>query len=250
MNTEKILSECRELIDAYKKWLLGNMQMPEDTNPGLEYMSLEQKLVYFTLPMSLNYQRNSYTLWKSVLQTYNDTQSKKVFSLETSTTLPLEELRSLLLKYKIALQPNKHIATWRKISQTIYKNWGSIENLLELSDFDFLKLQDIIQKTHKSGFPYLSWPKIFHYWCYILWEYAGIELKNKSFIEIAPDTHVLQCSVKLWVITQEQAETLSKDEISQIWRELLKDTELSPINMHSPLWFWSRNSFEYELKPQ
>ena len=33
--------------------------MPEDENPSLKIDSLENYL-YFTLPMSLNYQRNSY----------------------------------------------------------------------------------------------------------------------------------------------------------------------------------------------
>lgn len=41
--------------------------MPEDANPNLEKNSLENYL-YFTLPMALNYQRNSYTLWKVLLK--------------------------------------------------------------------------------------------------------------------------------------------------------------------------------------
>lgn len=198
--------------------------------------------------MSLNYQRNSYTLWESVLKSWNDVETRNIFSIKSSATLSFEALQKHLLKYKIALQPNKHVTTWKRISETIYQNYGSIENLLLSCEYDFLKLQETIQKTHKSWFPYLSWPKIFHYWSYILWEYCSVKLKNKSSIEIAPDTHVTQCSVKLWVITQEQAEALSKDEISTIWRELLTGTELSPIDMHSPLWFWSRNNFQYELQ--
>lgn len=36
--------------------------MSEDANPHLEKSSLENYL-YVTLPIALNYQRNSYTLW-------------------------------------------------------------------------------------------------------------------------------------------------------------------------------------------
>jgi hypothetical protein len=39
------------------------MEMPEDSKPN-EFKNQEERLVYFTLPMSLNYQRNSYTLWE------------------------------------------------------------------------------------------------------------------------------------------------------------------------------------------
>lgn len=246
--TQDILISCRELRKAYSEWKLWNMKMPEDAHPDFALMTREQRLVYFTLPMSLNYQRNSYTLWESVYKSWNDPTTKNIFSIESSATFSFEELQILLLKYKIALQPNKHTSSWKKISETIFEHWWSIEKLLEFCDYDFLKLQGTIQKDYKKWFPYLSGPKIFHYWCYILWEYCGIELKNKQYIEIAPDTHVLQCSVKLWVITQEESLIFTKDEISQIWRELLSGTELSPIDMHSPLWFWSRNNFQFMLK--
>jgi hypothetical protein len=64
-------------------------------------MDLEEKLVYFTLPMSLNYQRNSYTLWEGVLNTYNDKENNSIFNIEVSANLEEEELRKYLLKHKI-----------------------------------------------------------------------------------------------------------------------------------------------------
>lgn len=78
-------------------------------------------------------------------------------------------------------------------------------------------------------------------------EYGGVKLTNKQFIEIAPDTHVIQCSVKLGVLTESEALTLHRDTISQRRRETLKDSGIDPIDMHSPLWFWSRNNFIFEL---
>ncbi len=36
-------------------------------------------------------------------------------------------------------------------------------------------------------------------------------------------------------------------EISNIWHKLLKGTGIDPIDMHSPLWFWSRSNFQYRL---
>lgn len=242
-----IIKNCKKLLEWYKNGQLWYMKMPEDENPGLDNMNLEEKLVYFTLPMSLNYQRNSYTLWEWVLQSYNDTAIKHIFSINNSAQLSEDKLRQSLLKYKIALQPNKHISTWSSISKTINENWGTIENLLIESNYDFLDLKDIVQKKYKKWFPYLSWPKIFNYWAYILWEYCDIELKNREYIEIAPDTHVKQCSIKLWVITEQEAENIKTEEISEKWRSILVWTWISPIDMHSPLWFWSRNSFEFKL---
>ncbi|MBW2987196.1 hypothetical protein KY336_01475 [Candidatus Woesearchaeota archaeon] len=221
------------------------MKMPEDASP--EFNDKETRLVYFTLPMSLNYQRDSYKLWASTLKTFQDPEARIIFDIKSSATLQEDKLREYLTRYKVALQPNKHIATWQKISKTILENWGSILNLLESADHDFLKLKNIVQIQFKKGFPYLSGPKIFNYWSFILQEYGKIKLKNAEYIEIAPDTHVTKCSVILGVITKEEAESLSKENISEKWRLLLKGTGINPIDMHPPLWFWSRNGFQFKI---
>ena len=244
---EEIISKCRILLDAYQSGKLGYMKMPEDSNPNFSEDENEVRLVYFTLPMSLNYQRDSYKLWESVLKTFNDSETRIVFDIKSSANLDEEQLRKLLLKHKIALQPNKHIATWQKISKTISENWGSISKLLEFADYDFLKLKDIVQKQFKKGFPYLSGPKIFNYWSFIIQEYGKVKLKNSEFIEIAPDTHITKCSVILGAITKEESESLTKEKISEIWREILHGTGINPIDMHPPLWFWSRNNFQFKL---
>lgn len=241
-----IQSQCLELYNAYKRGELGNQVMPEDVHP--EFTSNEDKICYFSLPMSLNYQRNSYKLWESAKRTFEDINTKQIFSVPDVSNMSETDLKQLLLSYKLALQPNKHINTWYRISKTVFENWGSFEKMLSFVDNDFLKLQKIIQVDYKKGFPYLSGPKIFHYWCYILGEYCGVKLKNREYIQIAPDTHVIQCSIKLGVISESEAKTIKKDEISDRWREILKGSGLSPIDLHSPLWFWSRNGFKYKLK--
>jgi len=244
----EIISKCRILLDAYHSGKLGYMKMPEDSSPEFSEEEKEARLTYFTLPMSLNYQRDSYKLWEAVLKTFNDSETRIVFDVQSSANMDEEQLRTFLTKYKVALQPNKHIATWHKISKTISENWGSISNLLKSADYDFLKLKDIVQRQFKKGFPYLSGPKIFNYWSFIIQEYGKVKLKNSEFIEIAPDTHVTKCSVLLGAITKEESESLSKEKVSERWRELLHGTEINPIDMHPPLWFWSRNNFLFKLE--
>jgi len=71
--------------------------------------------------------------------------------------------------------------------------------------------------------------------------------KIRSYVEIAPDTHVSQESIKLGVINKNDVEKLKREDISKIWRELLEETSIDPIDVHSPLWFWIRSGFEYKL---
>lgn len=243
----QIIKNCRKILQAYKDWELGYMKMPEDENPWFDNSKQELCLTYFTLPMSLNYQRNSYTLWQAALQTYNDPETQDVFDINQIINTSKDILREKLLKYKLALQPNKHIDTWYTITNTIYSNRWSIDNLLKSIDYDFLKLKYIFEKQNKKWLPYISWPKIFNYRSSILQSYCNIKLKNSEFIEIALDTHVSKASIKLWIITQTQADTLPKEQIYIIRRELLWWTWINPADMHSPLWFWSRNNFLYQI---
>ena len=219
--------------------------MPEESNPG--FSDENSRLTYFTLPMSLNYQRDSYKLWEAALKTYNDKETRVIFDIKSSANMSEEQLRKHLLKYKVALQPNKHIATWQKISKTIFNNWKSIKGLMESADYDYLRLRDLVQKQHKKDLPYISGPKIFNYWCFILQEYGKIKLNNAEYIEIAPDTHVTQCSVKLGVISQEESKVLSKEKIAERWRTILHNSGINPVDMHPPLWFWSRNDFKFKI---
>ena len=242
-----LIDHCHELIQAYHDGKLGYMKMPEDEHPDFMMMTREQRLSYFTLPMALNYQRNSYTLRESVLKTYNDAETRDLFDITACAQMSEEELRTKLLQYKIALQPNKHIQTRQKISKTLANNrWGVVQ-LLEATDYDFLKLQQLVQRDYKSGFPYLSGPKIFHYRAMVIQSYGWIEFANKAYIDIAPDTHITQCSVRLWVITAEESVLLSKEAISHRWRMLLDGSGIAPSDMHAPLRFWSRNGFQFKL---
>ena len=62
MTKEQKLQKIEKLYNLYKSGKLGGDIMPEDSNPHL-YIDSKENFLYFTLPMALNYQRNSYTLW-------------------------------------------------------------------------------------------------------------------------------------------------------------------------------------------
>lgn len=106
---EEIIQNCKKLLQAYSQGKLGYMEMPEDKNPWFSNTETELCLTYFTLPMALNYQRNSYLLRESALQTYQDIETKNVFDIKQVNSMDIDELKNKLIKYKLALQPNKHI---------------------------------------------------------------------------------------------------------------------------------------------
>jgi hypothetical protein len=241
----QILSKVRTLLQAYKNAKFGDQQMPEDTHP--QFPNLEMKRIYYTLPMALNYQRDSYKLWEAAKKTFEDNETRVVFNLGQAADLEINTLKKYLLKYKLALQPNRHIDIWSRIVSTLYSNWGDLASLVDHCGSDYCKIREIMQEDFKKGFPYISGPQIFNYWMYIVSEYGEVDLKNRSYIGIAPDIHVIQASIRLGVIDAKEAESLSRERISEIWRSLLKGSGIDPIDVHSPLWFWSRGGFELEV---
>lgn len=248
MNTkEEILEKINKLVDAYKQGLLGGEKMPEDENPGLEKSS-KYNYMYFTLPMALNYQRNSYVLWECANRMYQDENAKKVFDSAEVCSMPEELLRKYLVEYKVALQPNKQPLIWKKLCETIENKLdGDIRNLFVINDFSLKKIKEYIQ-NNKKDFPYLGGNKICNYWLYVLEQYTDIEFVDRENITVAPDTHVIQASQKLGIISEEEA-NLSNVQIliADRWEKLLEGTDLKPIDVHTPMWLWSRGKFAINI---
>lgn len=240
----KQLEKIEVLYKAYQEGKLGGEIMPEDANPNLDLSSCENFL-YFTLPMALNYQRNSYTLWESAKKTYLDPTTRFVFDPYAVTKSSFEQVQQALVKYKVALQKEKQTQIWIILCHTFTNMFqGDIRKLFSMQKHDVNLIRDFIQKDHKKDFPYLSGTKICNYWLYVIYQYTNEKYQNIECLTVAPDTHVIKSSYQLDVITQEE---LNSNHVQEIvidrWNTILKDSKLYPIDIHTPLWLWSRNGF-------
>ena len=190
------------LIEAFRAGELGGGKMPEDENPGLASGSVENYM-YFTLPMALNYQRNSYTLWACANKMY--AEHPEVFDCHAVCAMDDGELRDILVKYKVALQPNKQPVIWKTLCQIVESLLeGDIRNLFWWNDCSVIKIKAFIS-AHKKEFPYLGGEKICNYWLYVMEQYTDIHFIDRENISVAPDTHVLQASVRLGLISEQEA---------------------------------------------
>lgn len=244
---EEILTKVYSLCKAHKSGLLGGEKMPEDANPHLDKASKENYM-YFTLPMALNYQRNSYVLWECANRMYVSEEARIVFDSKTVCAMEEATLQEHLVKYKVALQPNKQPIIWKTLCETIENTLdGDIRNLFIRNDYSVKKVKEYIQ-SHKKEFPYLGGNKICNYWLYVLEKYTDIKFVDRENITVAPDTHVVQASTRLGIILPEEVEKPNVQELlAKRWEELLKGTELVPIDVHTPMWLWSRGKFEVEI---
>ena len=234
MNAIFDINKVYALIDAYKSGRLGGEKMPEDENPALD-KSAKENYLYFTLPMALNYQRNSYMLWECANKTYKDSETTDVFDTKAVIKMDEQRLREKLVKYKVALQPNKQPIIWRTLCETI-------EN-----DYSVQNIKTYIARNKKK-FPYLGGNKICNYWLYVMEQYTDVTFVDRENITVAPDTHVIQASERLGIISSEETGQGNVQEIvAQRWQEILKGTDLVPIDIHTPMWLWSRGKFVVEI---
>lgn len=248
MKKEEILEKVDRLIKLYKEGRLGGEVMPEDANPSLEKSSVENYL-YFTLPMALNYQRNSYKLWESALKTYKDEETNFVFNPKLCLKKTFEEVQYALTKYKVALQKQKQTEIWLKLCNTFVEFYdGDIRKLFDSQENNVDKIRKYIQIENKKKFPYLSGTKICNYWLYVIYQYTDRRYKDMENLTVAPDTHVCKATLKLGLITEEEFKQSNVQLIViDRWKELLDGTNYNQIDVHTPLWLWSRNSFKIEI---
>lgn len=246
-NKSEILKHVYRLIELYKTGRLGGEKMPEDENPHLPSQSLENYL-YFTLPMALNYQRNSYVLWECAKRTWSDFETQTVFLPKAVIDMSENELREKLTKYKVALQQNKQPTIWRTLCNTIERDFnGDVRLLFLINNYSVQKIKEYIL-NNKKNFPYLSGNKIINYWLYVIEQRTDIVFLDRGNISIAPDTHIIQASERLGVITSnEKVKSNVQDIVANRWKELLSDTEYCPIDIHTPMWLWSRSKFKIDL---
>jgi len=109
------------------------------------------------------------------------------------------------------------------------------------------KIKDYINEN-KKDFPYLGGNKICNYWLYVMEQYTDVQFNDRENISVAPDTHVIQASQRLGLISEEEMHLANVQQIvAERWAELLKGTELTPIDVHTPMWLWSRGRFERKL---
>jgi len=242
-----VLRAVEILMQSHNDGLLGGDIMPEDANPGLP-KSADENDLYFTLPMALNYQRDSYRLWESALQTYRDKETADVFSPAAVVAMQNDVLREKLLKHKLALQPNKQPQIWAQLCQTFKQDFGgSVKNFFAENNNCVANIKAYMA-AHKKQFPYLSGAKIMNYWLYVMGQYTDAVFADKENITIAPDTHVLQASAKLGLITFEDIKNPNiRPIVSELWQAVCKETNWHPIDIHTPLWLWSRGGFDMEV---
>jgi hypothetical protein len=238
-----IIQDALALHAMWKARRLGGDIMPEDVHPSLGRSS-DKLALYFTLGMSLNYQRNSYALWRACTAMFDDPTTSWAFDPVCVVKGDCGALAEALLRHRVALQPNRHPQIWRRNAEGLLRHAdASVETLFRSQGYDLGAVREFIQ-TRKSDFPYLCGPKIANYWLYVMSSYFDWPILNRAALSVAPDRHVIAASLKLGLVAAGEAHgSALAERVAQRWQETLSGAALLPIDLHTPLWLWSRANF-------
>lgn len=241
-NKKALLKKIRKLKQMYDSDLIPKLHLHE-VNPGLP-KDARINYLYFTLPVSINFQRSSPAMWKAALETFNDPEKRYLFHPEKVVGTPRAQIQEHLLKHRLGLQKNKHTDVWIKLCQTFHLNYqNDPREFLQKFKYDVSQIVPAVRKELKKDFPFLSGAKMSNYWLYILHNFTDVKLLNLNEISIIPDTHVIQCTQVLGLSNR----TENPDKVAMLWKDLLQGTDLIPIDLHPILWNWSRAGFKPEV---
>src|SRR6185369_17139474 len=118
----KTLERVKKLKEYFDDGKIPRLHQHE-VNPGLPKGD-RLNYLYFTLPVSINFQRNSPAMWQSALKTFQDPETNYLFYPEKVVETGYSKVQSDLIKYKLGLQKNKHTDIWFAISKVFHEDYN------------------------------------------------------------------------------------------------------------------------------
>jgi hypothetical protein len=241
----------KEIIRTLMEWsehpdgFMSGADMPESAPPeGMTRGSYEHVL-WLTLTVSIDYQRNATSLWNAAKLTWNDHSTRWVFYPHTFKDKKLENLVIALSRYRLSQKPNNDAKTWWKVATSFQRLFeGDPQKLLESLKWDALEIYHQMRSKYKKDFPFLSGNKILLLWIRMLKDEANIDLSNLDKIKIPIDIHTARASITTGCLVGnfegnfEDLATQSQD----AWEESCKSMGLKyyPLQLDAPLWNLSR----------
>jgi len=255
LNRGKIAAEL--LCSTFEKeGIFGHNVMPEDLTPrGMKPGSLDHVL-FLTLTVSIDYQRDAPQTWASARQTYEDPDTRYLFHPQSLSEASSSKIIEDLQKYGLSKKPKQDAFIWHTVGVSFYKKWdGDPRKFLENCDWDAPMIlarlkgdQHLANNRFTWDFPFLRGDKIGPLWVRMLHDSAGLQqIKNFDKVPIPVDIHIARASLMLGIIKGEYDGNFTQfpDMIRNIWAECTKECNFKgrpmiALDLDEPLWHLSK----------
>ncbi|WP_067051193.1 hypothetical protein [Methanofollis ethanolicus] len=258
VDTEKGKQVAPLLYNAFRTTgILGRVDMPEDRPPAGVETGSRDHLLFLTLAVSLDYQRDAYALWESARRTYEDPATRYLFDPEAVHEASYAQVFADLKKHGLSKKHNDDTFIWRTVGISLSKKWGGDpQNFLADCGYDgptvLRRLRDdrhLADGRMTPDFPFLRGKKIGPLWLRMLRDNAGLAaLTNLESVPIPVDIHVARASLCLGIVRGTYEGRLEDifEAIRQAWAESVKGhaaggRPMIALDVDEPLWNLSRS---------
>jgi len=239
----------------------GRTDMPEDIlPPNVDRGSLEH-ILFITLTVSIDYQRDAAALWESSALTFGDPATRYLFDPHSLHETPLSTIIRDMQKYRLSRKPQKDADIWSTVGISFYKKWqGDPRNFLESCKWEALKvLEHLKNDVHSSNqrqipdFPYLRGDKIGPLWLRMLRDNVGIsKIRDLDQVPIPVDIHIGRATLALGVVRGKYIGGFGNlfETIRTAWFESVRGLQVGArpmiaLDVDEPLWHLSRFGCTY-----
>lgn len=236
--------------------ILGHHDMPEDRPPAGVETGAREHILFLTLTVSIDYQRDAYALWQSARRTYEDPETRYLFDPAALHEAPYAQVLADLQKHGLSKKHRADATIWRTVGVSFYKKWGGDpRNFLADCGYDGpTVLRRLKEDRHPANgretwdFPFLRGNKIGPLWLRMLRDNAGLDaLKNLEGVPIPVDIHVARASLCLGIVRGSYEGRLEDlfGAIRQAWAESVRGhmaggRPMIALDVDEPLWHLSR----------
>ncbi len=234
----------------------GRADMPEDALPeGVGRGTLEH-LLFITLTVSIDYQRDANALWKASREAFEDPETRYIFHPESVFQAPLAQLVRDLQKHGVSKKQRQDVWIWRTVALSFLKKWaGDPRNFLANCGWDAMTvLERLKADQHEySGkqvkdYPFLSGNKIGPLWLRMLRDNVGeTRLTGLDRVPIPVDVHVARATFALGVVRGWHQGALAPafEKIREAWFKAVKNSQVSgrtmiALDLDEALWHLSK----------
>jgi len=189
--------------------IFGRNEMPEDLLPkGIARGSLDH-LLFITLTVAVDYQRDAISLWNASRKTFEDPATRYLYDPKAVHEAKPSQIIKDMLKHGLSKKSKKDAYIWRTNALTFYKKWnGNPLCFIEDCNWDAPSvLKRLKTDTHLysgkavADYPFLRGDKIGPLWIRMLRDNIGIDrLKGLDHIPIPVDIHIARASLCLGVL--------------------------------------------------
>lgn len=242
----------------------GRTDMPEDITPNSVVRGSLDYILFITLTVSIDYQRDAPSLWESSRKTFDDPETRYLFDPKLLHETPFRKIVDDMQKYKLSKKPQKDANIWRTVGVTFYTKWeGDPRNFLKNCNWDSpLILERLRKDTHLYNgrsvpdYPYLRGSKIGPLWLRMLRDNVGItQLRNLEKVPIPVDIHVARATLTTGVVrgsieirSNKMFEYIRKAWFESVKGLSVKNRPMIALDVDEPLWHLSKYGCSYRNK--